>query len=65
MMSLLKMEKIENDFLFEGACMVFRTAPGLNDDEIDKGIKVAKSQLGTIKQTVLNVLASKNIEIVE
>lgn len=53
------------EYCFSDICVSIRTAPGLNNDEIEKGIKVAKSQLGTIKQTVLNILVSKNIEIIE
>lgn len=53
------------EYCFSDICVSIRTAPGLNNDEIEKGIKVARSQLGTIKQTVLNILVSKNIEIIE
>lgn len=53
------------EYCFSDMCASIRTAPGLNDDEIEKGIKIAKSQLCAIKQTVLNILVSKNIEIIQ
>ncbi len=53
------------DFYFSDASVTFRTLPNLTDEEKDKEIKAARQQLNTIKQMVLSMLASNNIEIIQ
>ena len=53
------------DFCFADACASFRLLPGFSDEQKEIEIRAAKSRIGVIKQTALNFLASKNIQIIQ
>ena len=53
------------DFYFSDICVTFRAQPNLSDEEKDEEIKAARQHLSSIKHTVLSVLASNNIVIIE
>jgi len=53
------------DFCFADACASFRLLPGFADEQKEIEIRAAKSQIGVIKQTALNFLVSKNIQIIQ
>lgn len=59
------MENVEKavDFYFSEMCASFRMLPNMTDGEKDREIKAVKQQLGSIKQTVLNILTNNNIVI--
>ena len=52
-------------FYFADICVTLRKLPGLTDEEKENEIKVGKSLLVEIKQTVYNILASNNIEVIQ
>lgn len=53
------------DFYFADACVSYRMLPALTDDEKERDIKIAKNNLGFIKQATYNILVSKNVEIIQ
>lgn len=53
------------DFYFSDVCVSFRALPNLTDEEKDREIKVAKQQLSSIKQAVLNILEKNDIVIIQ
>ena len=53
------------DFCFADACASFRLLPGLANEQKETEIQAAKSQIGVIKQTALNILVKKNIQIIQ
>ena len=52
------------DFYFSDICASFRALPNLNAEEKDKEINVAKLNLSSIKQVVLDILANNNVAII-
>jgi len=52
------------DFLFENACVRFRTLPQIDDSAKEDVIKQAQSYLGSWKQMMTQMLIEKGIEVV-
>ena len=52
------------DFLFENACVSFRTLPNIMDSDKEDVIKQAQIYLGSWKQMVTQILIDKGIKII-
>ena len=52
------------DFYFADMSVSFRNLPNLSDDEKEKEIKNAKQHLGILKEKLLEILHSKNVEVI-
>ena len=52
------------DFLFENACVGFRTLPIIKDSDKEEVIKQAKAALGAWKEMVISILKDKGIRVV-
>ena len=52
------------DFLFENACVSFRTLPNIKDPDKEDVIKQAQIYLGSWKQMVTQILIDKGIKII-
>ena len=52
------------DFLFENACVSFRTLPNIKDSDKEDVIRHAKTALGSWKEIVRQMLIDKGIKII-
>lgn len=52
------------DFCYSDICVSIRRFSGMTDDEKDEVIKKGKSILGSVKQMILDILVSQNVEVV-
>ena len=52
------------DFIFENACVSFRTLPIVKDNDKEDVINQAKAALGSWKSMVINILKAKGIKVV-
>lgn len=52
------------DFCYSDICISIRLFSGMTDEEKEDTIKKGKSILGSVKQIVLDILVSQNVEVV-